>query len=42
MEVETLERPASLKVWHAGAARFLSRHPVQFASLREAIGRVRQ
>jgi hypothetical protein len=37
MEVETLERPASLKVWHAGAARFLSRHPKQFASLREAI-----
>ncbi|MHB2206282.1 hypothetical protein ACYCO6_07380 [Methylobacterium sp. CM6257] len=37
MEVETLERPASLKVWHAGAARFLSRHPEQFDSLREAI-----
>ncbi|MGU3664418.1 hypothetical protein ACLBX9_09570 [Methylobacterium sp. A49B] len=37
MEVETLERPASLKVWHAGAARFLSRQPMQFASLREAI-----
>lgn len=37
MEVEILERPASLKVWHEGAARFLSRHPEQFDSLREAI-----
>ena len=37
MEVETLERPASLKVWHEGAARFLSRHPERFDSLREAI-----
>ncbi|WP_457108598.1 hypothetical protein [Methylobacterium sp. P5_C11] len=37
MEVETLERPASLKVWHEGAARFLSRHPKRFDSLREAI-----
>ncbi|MGH1574217.1 hypothetical protein ACRAWG_30735 [Methylobacterium sp. P31] len=37
MEVEILERPASLKVWHAGAARFLPKYPEQFDSLREAI-----
>ncbi|SFM93056.1 hypothetical protein [Methylobacterium pseudosasicola] len=37
MEVETLERPASLKIWHAEAARFFPKHPQQFDSMREAI-----
>ncbi|MDR7035705.1 MULTISPECIES: hypothetical protein [Methylobacterium] len=37
MEVEALDRPAALKVWHAVAERFLPAEPERFASLREAI-----
>ncbi|KAB1076063.1 hypothetical protein [Methylobacterium planeticum] len=37
MDIEALERPAALKVWHALPARFSPEHPARFPSLREAI-----
>jgi hypothetical protein len=37
MEIEALERPAALRIWHAGAARYVPTQPRQFPSLREAI-----
>lgn len=37
MEIEALSRPAALKIWHVGPARYFPTEPEQFASLREAI-----
>lgn len=37
MEIEALSRPAALKIWHVGPARFFPAEPKQFASLSEAI-----
>lgn len=37
METEAFNRPASLKIWHAGPEHFFPAEPEQFASLSEAI-----